>query len=325
VSGWDSAYPETSGYIIPTLLNAAERFRDMRPDLLRSVATAGQWLLTIQNPDGSFNGMDDGRPQVFDTGQIVFGLRAIHAATGGAHYMDAALKAADWVAGVQDANGAWSSFSCHSRRHTYYARVAWALAVMSQEVDDDRLRIAAMRNAEWVLAQQQTDASFADSGFVPGETVLHTIAYTLQGLVETGVILGMRECVVAADRTAAVVVRMWRERTLRGYYGQNWHPLGRSVCLTGLVQLAIVLMRLHRVLGREHYLPIAEEMASAVAARQIRASGAVDLDGAIPGSTPLWGRYCPLSFPNWAPKFLVDCHLLAEEIGSGQEPFGHSG
>jgi hypothetical protein len=128
----------------------------------------------------------------------------------------------------------------------------------------------------------------------------------------------MQECVAAADRTAAVIVRLWRQGALRGYYRAGWSPAGRSLCLTGLAQLAVVLMRLHQVLGRDDYPATAAELISATAARQVRVPSAVDLDGAIPGSSPIWGRYCPLSFPNWAAKFFVDSHLLACEIRSGR-------
>jgi len=32
--------------------------------------------------------------------------------------------------------------------------------------------------------------------------------------------------------------------------------------------------------------------------------------GAIKGSYPIWGRYAPMSFPNWPAKFFVDAMLL---------------
>jgi hypothetical protein len=30
----------------------------------------------------------------------------------------------------------------------------------------------------------------------------------------------------------------------------------------------------------------------------------------VAGSFPIWGRYAPLSYPNWAAKFFVDALLL---------------
>jgi hypothetical protein len=49
-----------------------------------------------------------------------------------------------------------------------------------------------------------------------------------------------------------------------------------------------------------------------VAAHQER-SGPGDRRGALPGSFPIWGRYAPLQYPNWATKFLADSLMLREE------------
>ena len=35
-----------------------------------------------------------------------------------------------------------------------------------------------------------------------------------------------------------------------------------------------------------------------------------DIRGGIKGSQPVWGRYAPMSFPNWATKFFVDAMWL---------------
>src|SRR4051794_21562894 len=50
VSGWSRSYPETTGYIIPTLLRLASTFAEER---YRTAAVqAGQWLLSIQQSNG---------------------------------------------------------------------------------------------------------------------------------------------------------------------------------------------------------------------------------------------------------------------------------
>ena len=37
------------------------------------------------------------------------------------------------------------------------------------------------------------------------------------------------------------------------------------------------------------------------------------IDGALAGSFPVWGRYAPLQYPNWATKFLADSLMLRED------------
>jgi len=44
--------------------------------------------------------------------------------------------------------------------------------------------------------------------------------------------------------------------------------------------------------------------------KQLRRAGI--LHGALPASIPIWGRYHPMMFPNWAVKFFADSLLLYE-------------
>ena len=74
-------------------------------------------------------------------------------------------------------------------------------------------------------------------------------------------------------------------------------------------------LRLYEVTGeigfRDAGLPAVER----AAARQRRTSWTA-IDGALPGSFPIYGLYAPLQFPNWATKFLVDSLLVRERITS---------
>ena len=66
IRGWEGsrAYPEVSGYLIPTLLDYGEQ------DLATRIA---DWLVHIQNDDGSFPDMD-GQKRSFDTAAVMEGL-----------------------------------------------------------------------------------------------------------------------------------------------------------------------------------------------------------------------------------------------------------
>ena len=52
--GWSKPYPETTGYIIPTLLKLYNYYHDER--FLVAASSTGEWLLSIQNKDGSWPG-----------------------------------------------------------------------------------------------------------------------------------------------------------------------------------------------------------------------------------------------------------------------------
>ena len=54
MTGWGSSYPETTGYIVPTMLDQAARRRDEA--LRRRAERMLDWLLSIQFPEGGFRG-----------------------------------------------------------------------------------------------------------------------------------------------------------------------------------------------------------------------------------------------------------------------------
>lgn len=111
----EQAYPEVTGYMIPTLINWGE---DALADRLAN------WLLSIQNSDGSFNGLD-GVPRAFDTAAVVEGLRA----TGN---KEAEKKALAWLE-TQIVGSMLRSHPASTDLPVYNLR---ALAVMGHEYYD---------------------------------------------------------------------------------------------------------------------------------------------------------------------------------------------
>jgi malonyl-CoA O-methyltransferase len=92
VRGWGGspAYPEVSGYLIPTLLDYGER------EFAHRLA---DWLVIIQNNDGSYCDMH-GQKRSFDTAAVMEGLQAIGNVLDVPVYKDAALLAKEWLTGL---------------------------------------------------------------------------------------------------------------------------------------------------------------------------------------------------------------------------------
>ena len=88
--GWGASYPETTGYIIPTLFEQAKLRGDA--SLTMRARRMLDWLVRVQLPGGGFQGgMVNQTPVVpvtFNTGQILLGLAAGVAEFGDA-YRDA--------------------------------------------------------------------------------------------------------------------------------------------------------------------------------------------------------------------------------------------
>jgi hypothetical protein len=293
-----------------------------------------EWLLSIQSSDGWFPGgvYRAGGPHtasVFNTGQILFGLT--EAARFGTHHsaQAAGSRAAAWLRREQDASGNWSAHAYQAGfRPSYYAHVAWPLAEYAVFAGDDEAADTAVRCARSVLRDRQPDGSFSAWGFRSGAPAFtHTIGYTIQGLIETALLLDRWDEIgaPAADSAYELLRRAERSGKLAGAYGPGWKADFRFVCLTGNCQMASAWMALYERERDVRFLNAALRALEQVAAAQ-RMSGRAFRRGAIAGSSPVWGAYMRLRYPNWAAKFFVDAlaqaevHLTALEAAGAPEP-----
>src|SRR6476661_8849495 len=75
-AAWGASYPETTGYIIPTMIQCSKELNDAA--LSQRAKKMLVWLVSIQFPEGGFQGGTiDSQPVVpvtFNTGQILLGL-----------------------------------------------------------------------------------------------------------------------------------------------------------------------------------------------------------------------------------------------------------
>ena len=230
-TGWTSAYPETTGYIIPTFLRLAReldlpRFRDR-------AARCVDFLLKLQMPDGSFPALEMAvnltEPSPFNSAQIIHGLIAWHSETGEDRAMEAAQKAADWILSVQDDDGAFRRHFYLGVATTYSAHLSCWVAELGQHTKAPGYLRSAERHLDWVLSHLDKGTGWFNlCGFSPEEhrketAFTHTIAYTIWGVLVNSEILGRPDGVEAAKRAAmAVVERLELSHGLPGILDSGW-------------------------------------------------------------------------------------------------------
>jgi uncharacterized protein YyaL (SSP411 family) len=312
--GWRAPYPETSGYIATTFFRLARQ---------RDAAYTGRalrilrWLLSIQNRDGSFSNPRYGSQGiVFDTGQILFGLVRGHEVTGDAAFLHGARRAADWLVGVADADRRWTRNEHLGTPHVYNARTAWALLRMNQVEFDTTREAVARSNLDWAVAEQRPNGFFENCSFKPGVAPFtHTIAYTARGLLESGLLLGERRYLDAATRCAeATAAHVRDDGHLPSTISTAGEPASSSVCLTGNCQFAIIWMRLAAHGADAALRGAATRALDYVMSTQDLTTTDLNVHGGIKGSQPVWGRYAPMSYPNWATKFFIDAMWARAEL-----------
>ncbi len=313
--GWDVGYPETTGYIIPTLLNFSLYSGNRQDDILKICLEAGDWLLSMQKADGSFSGHGTEKPFVFDTGQIIFGMSALYRLTRHAKYRDAIKNSADWIVRCQSEKGTWENQSFDGRAHPYDTRVAWSLLEAFDIVGDDRYRNAAILQLNWALDMVSENAWIDGLEIsAKGESFLHFIAYATEGLLISGKILSNQSYIAGAARVINKLYQLSTSGTLKSFYSKDWKPTSNSLCLTGISQTAILFKKYFDICGDKSFLLEAERLDALVIGRQVMNSGWLGMFGGISGSSPVWGRYMPFKFINWAAKFHVDFILVGESI-----------
>jgi hypothetical protein len=309
--GWRTSYRETSGYIATTFFDLARQRNDAnyRERALRIC----RWLLSVQNQDGSFSNPRYGNEGiVFDTGQDLFGLVRAAEETGEDAFKQGALKAADWLVKIADDKGIWTRNEHLNTPHVYNTRTAWAVLRMNQLVYSAERERVARANLDWALSEQQGSGFFDECAFVRGTPPFtHTIAYATRGLLESGLLLNDTRYIDAAQRCAdAALKHVTADGFLPGQISVDGQPAASYCCLTGNCQFSIVWAKLFDRTGNEAYRRTAIRAMDYVMGHQDIHTSNLDVRGAIKGSYPIWGKYAPISFPNWPAKFFVDAMLL---------------
>ena len=145
--------------------------------------------------------------------------------------------------------------------------------------------------------------------------ILHTIAYTIDGILEAGLLLQNDVFITSARHSADVIMNLYNERkALNGRYDKNWKGSQFMIC-TGCAQMSIVWNRLYKHTKEKKY----REALTGINNQLVHIQGFTrgmgkKSEGALQGSFPLWGKYEPFAFPNWATKYLLDALMLEVEL-----------
>lgn len=319
IDGWASSYPETTGYIIPTLIDASHQLH--RPDLKDSALKALDWLVSIQFDDGSFQGgRIDSTPVVpvtFNTGQILLGLAA-GLSEYGDKYSEATHKAAQWLCDSLDEDGCWRKFPtpfAANGEKAYETHVAWGLMEAAKSTGNATYLEYALKNVDWALKKQQPNGWFADCCLEePTNPLTHTIGYVLRGVVEAYLHSKDDKYYQAALITAKPLATLLiKTPFLPGRLNKDWQGTVDWSCLTGSVQIASCLLLLNEVSPNPEFVKAALKAITFVR-KTIKIEEDKDYSGGVQGSYPVQGGYGRYQQLNWATKFYIDAQLLALEI-----------
>lgn len=333
VSGWSSSYPETTGYIIPTMLRAARVTGD---DSLRQRAKRMlDWLVGVQLEEGGFpGGLIDSRPVVavtFNTGQILLGLAA-GVAEFGDQYRQPLRRAADWLVATQDHDGCWRSQPTPFARpgeKSYETHVAWGLLEAARVEPSKAYEEAALANIRWCLTKQHDNGWFESCCLsIPDAPLTHTLGYVTRGILEAYLYTKdenlLKACLKTANGLAGAIDMS--SGFLSGRLNADWQGVVPWACLTGTTQIAYCWLKLYECVGHRPYRDAAYA-ANRYVRRTLKTEGPPQTRGAVKGSFPvyagfndhLYRGYGPYEYLNWAAKFHIDSNMLEKKVREAED------
>ena len=243
---WAAPYPETTGYIVPTLIECSHMLGDNR--YAEIAIRMADWLVQLQAGDGSYPaGLQNGTsqpPSTFNTAQILKGLLAAYERSLDVRYLQSALKAATWLADTQDRDGAWRKYSLNPGfSPSYYSEICWPMLSVYRVTGASRFREGAIQGLRFICNRQKNNGAISGWGFDEhGKAFTHTIGYTIRGLLESALLLeqggeAFWECGV---RSATALQQLYAaDGMLAGRYSENWRPSKSFECITGSCQIAL--------------------------------------------------------------------------------------
>lgn len=321
--GWQPSYPETTGYLIPTLLEAAQELG--QPALVDRALRAARWEIAVQLESGAVQGgvIGEGRtPAIFNTGQVMFGWLAAFEQTGDGAFADALRRAGRYLVHSMDSEGQFRQGESDFARKDatlYNARVTWALAEAGKALGEPSFVDAASRHLRMVAGRQHPNGWFPQCCLSdPDRPLLHTISYTVRGLLEGGRVLEDATILAAGVRAAEALLPLVRaDGFLPGRFAADWSGAVAWSCLTGDVQAANNWMRLHLITGETRWLEPVPRVLAYVKRTQNRSSADPGLRGGIKGSAPMDGDYGRHEILNWATKYFADALMRDGQLARG--------
>jgi len=324
--GWDVSYPETTGYIITSLIRYAQRTRSQ--ELIERARRMAYWEAQIQMPSGAVQGgkvttSENRTPATFNTGMVLDGFVTLLEHCDDPILLQAALRAADFLCNDLTEEGLFVTngrFVGKDGVKIYNVLCAWPLYRLGRLTDTPRYQKSAIHAVEGVLRYQKENGWFAKNCFSDSgaeHPLTHTIAYTCQGILEVGVATEREDFVQAAERAwKATTAQMYPNGFLAGRFDRSWRATETWSCLTGSAQMSLLGYRLAAILNNREYVSDADRLLNFLKGVQRLNTGNPGIDGGLAGSYPIMGGYMPAGYPNWASKYLLDA-LMAQDEQSG--------
>jgi len=330
--GWLPPYPETTGYIIPTLWDAYARLSNEQYH--DAAIKAADWEIDIQMDNGAVQAgywgvdpqgfwKDDRIPASFNTGQVMQGWNRTFIETREKKYLDASCHAAEYLLRYIDEEGIFQEGLSPGPTNfirSYYTRAAHALAWTGQLAEKDSYLASAKRHLDWVLTCQHKNGWFENANFLLNKPPLtHTMAYTAEGLFDAGVLLKDDRYAAASFHHADQAMHACERRGLflPATLDSKWKSMEKFSCLPGNAQFAGLWLRHGMRVEDLCLINAGLKMVDWLKGIQSLDNPNDGIRDGIGGSWPIDGGYSIFRHLSWAAKYFIDAVMLSMDAKEG--------
>lgn len=299
---WAEAYPETTGYLLPTLKNADTIIRSK--DIKQCLKSNIEYLKSLFHQEGYFDS-GDGNIFVFDNSQILLGLLLTEDLNDG--IKELTYKNYSWLLKNISPDGVFINYNYKKNYNpSYYARIAWALLLFEKKNGLNHNQ-KTKTLLSYITSLQKENKHFKNASFDGSQkSFTHTIIYSYRGLWESYHLL---EKTNVLDRLYNDVLEIvtnlnLSKKSFYGIYDDKWQTKTIALCCAGNAQLAILLLSMYEYRSNPVFLEVIKQLLRPLLKAQKKPH--FFNTGGIPSSIPTWGPYQRFKYTNWTQKFFSD-------------------
>ncbi len=310
ISGkWSISYPETTGYLVPTLLSAS-LYKDDE-ELSQLAHRQLIYFKSINSIDGGFYSNNQKNKKLFfDNSQIQFGLIALYKLNND-QIKNTLIDNYNWLLEQIEPDKPIINNSYKTDYiPSYFSRSCWALLETEQVLNIDHSH-KTYSLLDLVKNKKNKNHSFKSWSFDGRDRAFsHSIIYAFRGLLESAIILKDQTLI---DQTLDSVKYINQEivpkfkNQLWGSYDQKWKPDTSYICSVGNAQFCLLLLLSYKITDDPSYLKNIVALARPLISSQNNILNSQK--GALPSSIPIWGKYQRFNYTNWTQKFYTDLLL----------------
>ena len=314
---WSESYPETTGYLIPTLISANRILDNL--DLITICHEQIGYFKSLHLSNGAFKiEKSVNKPLVFDTAQILFGLIKYSDEFQTDEIHELINSSYQWLCDTLDSDGQFThSNYVKNYNPAYYARIVWPMLMAENYLNQNHSdKTLALYN--YLLSLHNANGTFSKCSFDNQDTFFtHNLIYAYRGLWESSVLLNDSHIQKRLeDDLKNICTSIISTKHFNGEFNENWQHRRKYICCVGNAQLVCLLLNIYNLNKNRTYLEAIPSLMKPLLKAQKKIFPFNR--GAIPSSIPVWERYQRFKFTNWTQKFFADALIALIDLSKSQ-------